>query len=55
MSIANVRPSSLANIKRLANQRKKRDGIPYRQALNSAAQSAGFENYEHARTRLRTH
>lgn len=52
MSIANVRPSSLANIKRLANQRKKRDGIPYRQALNSAAQSAGFENYEHARTRM---
>ncbi|WP_066283925.1 DUF5623 domain-containing protein [Blastomonas sp. CCH1-A6] len=52
MSIANVRPSSLANIKRLANQRKKRDGIPYRQALNSAAQSAGFENYEHARTTM---
>lgn len=52
MSIANVRPSSLANIKRLAKQRKKRDGIPYRQALNSAAQSAGFENYGHAHTAI---
>lgn len=34
MSIANVRPSNLANIKRLANQLKKRDGIPHRRALD---------------------
>jgi hypothetical protein len=52
MSIANVRPSNLANIKRLANQLKKRDGIPHRRALDLAARSAGFERYEHARTSI---
>lgn len=49
MSIAEVRPTNLANIKRLAKQLKKSGRIRHRQALNSAAQRAGFENYEHAR------
>ena len=49
MSIAKVRPSNLANIKRLANQLKKSEHIQHSQALDSAAQRAGFQNYEHAR------
>ena len=49
MSIAKVRPSNLANIKRLANQLKKSEHIQHRQALDFAAQRAGFQNYEHAR------
>ncbi len=49
MSIAKVRPSNLANIKRLANQLKKSEHVQHRQALDSAAQRAGFQNYKHAR------
>lgn len=49
MSIAKVRPSNLANIKRLANQLKKSGRIQHREALNAAARRAGFQNFEHAR------
>ncbi|MBB6125630.1 DUF5623 domain-containing protein [Sphingobium subterraneum] len=49
MSIAEVRPSNLANIKRLANQLKKNGRIQHREALNAAARRAGFQNFEHAR------
>jgi len=49
MSIENVRPKTLVNIKRLARQLKNAKGLPLRKALDQAARQGEFENYEHAR------
>tara|TARA_R110001606_G_scaffold8255_2_gene36160 strand:+ start:2439 stop:3752 length:1314 start_codon:yes stop_codon:yes gene_type:complete len=48
----NVRPSSIAGIKRLAKQIKKDQGIQHAAALDMAAKAASFENFKHARRSL---
>lgn len=52
MLIEDIRPSTLAGIKRLATRIKKQDAISHREALNRAAKVAGFENFEHANRAL---
>lgn len=46
--IDNLRPASIDGIKRLADRRQARHGIPRSQALDGAAQRGGFNNYVHA-------
>jgi hypothetical protein len=48
MSIENIRPSSMVGIKRLAKSLKVERGIQHTQALDKAAQLAGFQNFRHA-------
>jgi hypothetical protein len=48
----NTRPSTIGGIKRLAKQIKKSSGIPHHEALDSAARTASFENFAHARNQL---
>lgn len=43
-----IRPTSVVGIKRLAKTLKAERGIPHLQALDEAAQIAGFENFRHA-------
>ncbi|MGJ8563761.1 MAG: DUF5623 domain-containing protein [Alphaproteobacteria bacterium] len=43
-----VRPTTIAGIKRLANQIKKAQQIKHHLALDIAGQAAGFDNYKHA-------
>ena len=43
-----VRPTTIVGIKRLANQIKKAQTVKLHQALDSASQAAGFDNYKHA-------
>lgn len=52
MSTALPRPTTLTGIRRLANRKKKAHGIKHAQALDIAANDAGFENYRHARNVL---
>ena len=49
----NIRPSTIGGIKRLARQIKKSEGIPHLEALDIASQNASFENFAHARNRLK--
>ncbi|EGN75875.1 hypothetical protein A28LD_0614, partial [Idiomarina sp. A28L] len=48
----NIQQATIGGIKRLANQLKKSNGLPYHEALNIAARSASFENYAHASNQL---
>jgi hypothetical protein len=52
MSIEAIRPSSLDGIKRLAKSIKNEQSIQHIRALDLAAQSAGFQNFRHARNVL---
>lgn len=44
----NIRPSTLKGVKRLATQARKKHGIKHADALDLAAQVAGYSNYRHA-------
>jgi hypothetical protein len=48
MLISDVRPGTLASIKRLASQLRKQQGIKHSDALDQAARAAGRENFRHA-------
>lgn len=52
MSRETIRPSTVDGIKRLAKKIKLEQGIPHTQALEVAAQEAGFQNFRHARNVL---
>lgn len=52
MSSEAIRPSTLDGIKRLAKSIKVDRGIQHIRALDDAAQSAGFQNFKHARNVL---
>lgn len=52
MSSEPIRPSTVDGIKRLAKSLKTKRGIKHSQALNEAAQAAGFQNFRHARRSL---
>ena len=45
-------PSSIGGIKRLAKSLKRQRGIPHMQALDTAAQQAGYQNLRHAKNTL---
>lgn len=47
-----LKPTTLAGVKRLAQQLKKRDGIKHAEALKKAAQQAGFASYQDAQSKL---
>lgn len=47
-----IQPSTESGIKRYARQIKKSTGITHTEALNIAAQKAGFQNYKHAKNNL---
>lgn len=49
MSTDQIRPTTLAGIKRLAKTIKRKRGISQAKALDAAAQSAGCQNFRHAR------
>lgn len=53
MSNESIRPSSLEGIKRLATSIKREKGIKHLQALDDAAQRAGFQNIRHAQNSLK--
>lgn len=53
MSSEAIRPSTLDGIKRLAKSIKVERGIQHILALDTAAQSAGFQNFKHARNVLK--
>ena len=53
MSSENIRPSTMDGIKRLAKSFKTQRGIQHAQALDEGAKVAGFENYRHARNKLK--
>lgn len=53
MSSEAIRPSTMDGIKRLAKSLKVERGIQHAQALDAAAQAAGFENFRHAGNVLR--
>lgn len=48
MLISEIRPSTVAGVKRLASQLKKQHGIKHSDALNQAARAAGKTNFRHA-------
>lgn len=52
MATSNIRPSTLAGIKRLATSIKREKCIPHSGALDVAAQQAGFQNFRHARCNM---
>lgn len=52
MATSTVAPSTIDGIKRLAKQIKRAQNIPHHQALNLAANQAGFENLRHAHRQL---
>lgn len=52
MSRKSIRPSTLDGIKRLATSLKAKQQIQHSQALNLAAQAAGFQNFAHANRAL---
>ncbi len=52
MLIEDIRPSTVAGIKRLARRICKAEGIPHKQALDRAARAASFENLKHAKETL---
>jgi hypothetical protein len=52
MSTGSHLPSSIEGIKRLAKSIKRERGIPHMQALDAAAQSAGYHNLQHAKNAL---
>jgi hypothetical protein len=54
MSSEAIRPTTLEGIKRLAKLLKTERGIQHIQALDVAAQAAGFQNFRHASNTLRT-
>lgn len=47
-----IEPSTLGGIKRLAKQIKRLEGITHTAALDVASQSAGYQNFNHARNTL---
>lgn len=53
MSSENIRPSTMDGIKRLAKSIKTLRGLQHAQALDESAKVAGFENYRHARNKLK--
>lgn len=53
MSSESIRPSTMDGIKRLAKSLKIERGIQHTQALDAAAQAAGFQNFRHAGNVLR--
>lgn len=53
MSSEVIRPSTMDGIKRLAKSLKVERGIQHTQALDAAAQAAGFQNFRHAGNVLR--
>jgi hypothetical protein len=52
MSNLTVFPSSLDGIKRLAKSIKREAGIPHHEALDTAAQRSGFQNFRHAQAQI---
>ncbi len=52
LSFDQLRPTTLDVIKRLAKSIKKAKGIPYTQALNEAANPAGYSSYEDAQSAI---
>ena len=52
MRIENLKPGTIAGMKSLAKQIKKRDGITQTQALDVAAHQAGFASYKEAFKKL---
>ncbi len=52
MGFENLKPGTIAGIKSLAKQIKKRDGITHAQALDAAARQAGFASYKDAFKKL---
>lgn len=52
MTTTAVIPKTIDGIKRLAKFIKKRDGIKHHEALNKAAEQAGFRNFKHAQNAL---
>lgn len=53
MSIDDLKPTTLAGIKSLANDLKRIRKIKHRPALNLAAQRAGYANFDHAQKNLK--
>lgn len=53
MSSENIRPSTMDGIKRLAKSIKTLRGLQHARALDESAKVAGFENYRHARNKLK--
>lgn len=53
MSSQTIRPSTMEGIKRLAKSLRGELSIKHLQALDAAAQVAGFQNFRHARNQLR--
>ncbi|MGF7170809.1 hypothetical protein FHS91_002497 [Sphingobium xanthum] len=52
MLIEDIRPSTIAGIKRLARRISKAEGVPHKEALERAARAASFENLKHAKAVL---
>ncbi|MBX3713064.1 MAG: DUF5623 domain-containing protein [Lysobacter sp.] len=52
MSTVDIRPSTLDGIKRLANAIKRERNLKHHEALELAAQRAGFQNFRHAEHQL---
>src|SRR5690606_21326477 len=48
-----IRPSTMEGIQRLAKSLRGELSIKHLQALDAAAQAAGFQNFRHARNQLR--
>lgn len=53
MSIDDLKPTTLAGIKSLANDLKRIRKIKHRPALNLAAERAGYANFDHAQKKLK--
>lgn len=47
-----VNPSTMEGIKRLAKSLKREKNISHTEALDQAAQAAGFQDFRHAQTTL---
>lgn len=52
MTLETIKPTTLNGVKQLAKKIKQAQGIGHTVALDVAARQAGFENYQHARSRL---
>lgn len=52
MSNVTIHPSTMEGIKRLASSIRRDSHIPHHEALERAAQQAGYENFRHAKARL---
>lgn len=53
MDIASIRPSSVDGIKQLAKKISRERDVPHTRALDDASRQAGYENFVHAKRRLK--